>query len=370
MSEATSRAEATGQLAALLADAFTAAELRRFVARLPDGEALLDDLPGEIASLNTLAHALVDLLTRRRQLDGSLLAALAEAAPRRVEELGRIAAGLGLPPPQAPPRASLVQTRPRPVAAFVGVGVGAGALGLWLVTRAPEAALEAQPAAGSTGVDEGREVSSPPGAWLAAAGFVAVAKGLPAAPDGMRLALEDVRRGADAGTISLRFTVLNDGAYDLTLTDLRVIEYDRDEVVRAVGIPKPAGAAPRARVAVSPTAPYVSQDLLLNAPASGQLPVRLDVTPEAQLREAVLGVVAVGRDAQGARWLLRSDRLALWRKAAGHGLLFDAATADAALVPLPSEASPTPEPPRTPREELLAALARHASLAAGETPPQ
>ena len=67
----------------LLLDLFSADELRRFIRYRPGGGEMIAALPGQMTSLAELAHAVVDLLVRRSEVDAGFFAAIEAERPRR-----------------------------------------------------------------------------------------------------------------------------------------------------------------------------------------------------------------------------------------------------------------------------------------------
>ncbi|MCK6522745.1 hypothetical protein L6R49_15045 [Myxococcota bacterium] len=82
-------------LARLLAQWFTAAQLRDLLAR-EHGARFLRQLPEDTEDATLLAHAAVTALARAGQLDERLLLALIGAAPQQREQLEAVARGLGI----------------------------------------------------------------------------------------------------------------------------------------------------------------------------------------------------------------------------------------------------------------------------------
>ena len=79
----------------LLAQCFTAAQLRVFIAR-EHGERLLRQLPEDTEDAAALAHEALDALARAGQLDEQLLLALINAAPQQRAQIEAVARGLGI----------------------------------------------------------------------------------------------------------------------------------------------------------------------------------------------------------------------------------------------------------------------------------
>lgn len=84
-------------LAELLSELFAADELRRFLASMPEGQALYAELPGQLASTAQVAEAAAHLLHRRGRLDGRLFERLVAARPRREREIAEVARIAGAP---------------------------------------------------------------------------------------------------------------------------------------------------------------------------------------------------------------------------------------------------------------------------------
>ena len=82
-------------LAELLRALFNDPELRQFVAGLPNGERLISAMPGAPIALDTLTMEAARLLERHGCIDGALFAALADARPRRRNDIERICAAMG-----------------------------------------------------------------------------------------------------------------------------------------------------------------------------------------------------------------------------------------------------------------------------------
>lgn len=87
-------------LADLFVTLFTAEELRRFLARLDHGEALLRALPGAEVALETFAFEAAGGLLRRGLVDSSLWTALEDERPGKVDAV-RVASAPSSPRVQA-----------------------------------------------------------------------------------------------------------------------------------------------------------------------------------------------------------------------------------------------------------------------------
>ena len=78
-------------LESFVVDALSSDELRRLVARLPDGAALAAQLPSSGVSLAELVFQTVELLRRQGAIDAAFFAALASALPRRAAAVADLA---------------------------------------------------------------------------------------------------------------------------------------------------------------------------------------------------------------------------------------------------------------------------------------
>lgn len=110
------------ELESFLRRAFSEHELRRFLRSLPDGAALVDELPGQGCPHAELAHQAVLVLERQGRLDAELFAALQDWRPARADEIAALHASppttLATPAPR-----SAVQIRHDEVRGGVGVQV-------------------------------------------------------------------------------------------------------------------------------------------------------------------------------------------------------------------------------------------------------
>ena len=83
-------------LQALMLSCFSADELRRFMRYLPDGDALVRQLPGVLASGDALAAEAVDVLRRAGMVNDDLRRRLRAERPRRADQIDAVFDALGI----------------------------------------------------------------------------------------------------------------------------------------------------------------------------------------------------------------------------------------------------------------------------------
>jgi hypothetical protein len=126
-------------------------------------------------------------------------------------------------------------------------------------------------------------------------------------------------------TLAIRFSIFNNTPIDISIYDIKCVEYLRGHVKSSFSNPMYGEPVRRYELLIDAAHPFIKRDEMLPVPANGSSSFHIDlrVFPDINLTEVAFGVLIYYHDSKGNTAKLKSDKLYFALPAVGGVVSFD-----------------------------------------------